>query len=146
MTDLIAFVSARLDEDEATARACADHDGYLEWLDSRAQASGDHTIRTRPGSRVIARIRRDDVEGNFGRLLDPDAVAAFIACHDPAVTLREVEAKRAILNAYACTDGNSPRDRDRGRWDALCAAVRYLAAVYSDHPDYRQEWEGLTDG
>jgi hypothetical protein len=24
--------------------------------------------------------------------------------------------------------------------DGLGAAVRHLAAVYSDHPDYRQEW------
>ena len=45
--------------------------------------------------------------------------------------------------AFFSSSGSS---RNHGRWDALCAAVRYLAAVYSDHPDYRQEWEGLTDG
>ena len=55
MDELIAFLEARLAEDEAAARACADYDGHLAWWDSRVAASGDHTIRTQ-GSRVIARI------------------------------------------------------------------------------------------
>ena len=98
MDDLTAFITARLDEDEAAAQACADYDTL-----SCADLPGVHMTTAR--------------------------------------VLREVEAKRAVLNAYVCTDGDSPRDRDRGRWDGLHATVRHLAAVYSDHPDYRQEWK-----
>ena len=115
---LAGFLAARLDEDEAAAKACADNDGRLNWWDSRVMASGDHTIRTGSGfggegNRVVARIRRDDVEGDFGRLLDPDALASFIPRHDPARVLREVEAKRAILAAFLCAPAGVPARRRR---------------------------------
>jgi hypothetical protein len=101
--NLTEFLAARLDEDEAAARSCADNDGNLGWRDSPVQASlGDHTIRT-TGSRPVARIREADSRGDESvpRILSPDAVAAHITRHDPARVLREVEAKRAILAAHA---------------------------------------------
>jgi hypothetical protein len=54
---------------------------------------------------------------------------------DPARVLREVKAKRAILGEYAGNDMD-----DLGYTNALGFAVSHLAAVYSDHPDYQQEW------
>lgn len=91
MDDLIAFLNARLDEDEAEAKAAAN-------------ALNRH------------------IE------CDPDN-AAHIARHDPARVLREVAAKRAIVERYAkAPDWAGGED------------VRLLAAVWSDHPDYRQEW------
>jgi hypothetical protein len=54
---------------------------------------------------------------------------------------REVEAKCAIVSR--CADAI----RDQGIWgeDGQAAlaedVLRHLAAVYSDHPDYRPEWK-----
>jgi len=71
--------------------------------------------------------------------------------------LREVEAKRAILAAHGPDELNrfgsqrSPlclvcitdREGHEELWEAdkwPCLTLRALAAVYGDHPDYRQEW------
>lgn len=146
MNDLTEFLTARLNEDEAAATAAAGCDGGdLAWFDSRVVVSGDHTIRTREGNRPACRIRRDDVVGRWGQTMDPDAAAAHIARHDPARVLREVEAKRAILARHApnpehsafcgrCNDGLLEQ-----HWP--CPDVLDIAAIYSDHPGYRQEWK-----
>lgn len=79
-------------------------------------------------------------------------LAAHIARHDPARVLREVEAKRRILDDYriavsACRnvtgaelDTPGYRAMCAGR-DALKSCVVQIAAVWSDHPGYRQEWK-----
>jgi hypothetical protein len=72
----------------------------------------------------------------------------------PERILREVQAKRAILDVHSpgypvtypepsgqptcavCHAGGW--DWDPEKW--ACATVRALAAVYSDHPDYQKEW------
>src|SRR6266550_3786728 len=107
MDDLVAFVTARLDEDEAAAR-----ESYYE---------GQRWLTEEEG---VYRWPDDELVHTADRKAD----ARHIARHDPARALREVEAKRAILDAYVCTDGGSPRDRDRGRWDAMHATIRRLAA------------------
>lgn len=117
MDDLIAFVNARLDEDEAAAKAARG----VEW-DWRyvAQPFGE-----RPSI----------------------AHTVHIARHDPERVLREVAAKRAILAAYE-QEGAQPIHRPdpevltliEARLDAYEDAVLALAAIWSDHPDYRQEW------
>jgi inosine/xanthosine triphosphate pyrophosphatase family protein len=50
--------------------------------------------------------------------------------YDPARVLAECAAKRAIIELTANCDGYTQE-----------AMRRTLAAAYSDHPDYRQEWE-----
>jgi hypothetical protein len=53
---------------------------------------------------------------------------------------REVEAKRAILEAHTAAydyDG-SPCTECEHLWP--CGTLHWIAAVYSDHPDYRTEW------
>jgi hypothetical protein len=76
--------------------------------------------------------------------------------------LREVEAKRALLRMHepVLFWGNSPPPlKDRTPENAVawycecqcpdgviegaypCDTARLLAAVYSDHPDYRPEWK-----
>src|ERR1017187_753040 len=70
---------------------------------------------------------------------------------DPLRTLREIEAKRAILALH------EPLPSSYGEpsvcpscWPqpwvgthplAPCPTMRHLVAVYSDHPDYRDEWK-----
>ena len=142
MDEWVAFLRARLDEDEAVAKACADNDGNLGWWDSRVVASGDHTIRT-DGTRTVARIRRQDVEGDFGRLLDADAVAAYIAQYDPVRALSEVILWRRILLEYAIPPGTDAvyggTERETGFRLALSFALKAKMATYAGHPDYPQE-------
>ena len=98
MDDLAAFLTARLDEDEARARAALE-----EWHDEGT------------------RHEWEDL---------PDASFAHARSFDPARVLREVEAKRAIL------DYENYRKSLPG-----CLLLRHFAAVYSDHPGYRPEWK-----
>ena len=139
---LVEFLKARLDEDEAIARTAADDPGIGErW-------EGDHDS-----------VRNADADGSGFIAVGPweSGVGAFgphAACHDPARVLREVEAKRRIMARHKIGDpayGWPPRSCEGcgevgeicdPRVDDIdkCPELRDLAAVYSDHPDYRQEW------
>jgi len=130
MDDLVAFLKARLDEDEAVAQeTVADF--------------GDHW--TVDGERVRGSVEYVDV------LDGPGMPYAHIARHDPARVLREVEAKRRLLALHAPT---GPGGDDcvvcdygadscgcmgtNGGWP--CATLELLALPYSGHPDYRPAW------
>ena len=119
--DLIEFLSARLDEDEAAANA-AEAAQRQPWQDSE-------WMEKHP------------------------ADLAHYARHDPARVLREVAAKRAILEYYVeppngVRTGNaeviSSAEGGSGRnprvLTVIEAIVLDLAAVWSDHPDYDPAW------
>jgi len=92
----------------------------------------------------------DDVAAFLRERLKDDAVdAAAIAITGHAAksqrAFRETVAKRAILaeHAYdkaACRVCWEVTDTSSMRARFPCPTIRALAAVYSDHPDYRQEW------
>lgn len=93
---------------------------------------------------------------------DPDGWAALHALvrehaqhHDPARVLRDVEAKRRIVERHdrdpQWADSPSMRDGCKGcgyegpmespRFDVdECPELRDLASVYADHPDYKERW------
>jgi hypothetical protein len=109
-TGPIAFLVARLDEDESHARA---------------------TLR--PGGPAWSEVGRGE------RIPE----MAHIERHSPARVLREVEAVRAIIKLRE--QASDPRFDD-DQWNSgYAAAMRdvlgQLAAVDSDHPDYRPEWK-----
>ena len=60
-------------------------------------------------------------------------------------TLREAAFKRAIVELCArVIEEDSDEYWSDGPWDALTVVQRILrdmAAIWSDHPDYRQEWK-----
>ncbi len=119
------FIAARLDEDEATARAA--HDLMDEpW---KVYPEGPEEENYSGGYRV----------SNGGTIAGwvEEAKAVHIARHDPARVLREVEAKRAILeNSIIVMDKYAG-----GMYlDFVRETLRHLAAAYSDHPDYNPEW------
>jgi hypothetical protein len=149
VNDLIAFLNARMDEDEAAAKAAPGRTWRSFTEDDVAGASvydeqwvllyperydNDDKLSSRPaatGPQYIERAR--------------DELAAHIARHDPARVLHEVRAKRAILARHA-PGGNSGTDclwcsEDNAGYRWPCPDVRSLAAVYSEHSDYRHEWE-----
>jgi Family of unknown function (DUF6221) len=126
MSDLAAFLRARLDEDEQMAREAADGDSGswfvgCKWNVYRAE---DETPD-------------DDVEKNqlvvYGNV---SSQSDHIARHDPERVLAEVDAKRRIVLMNASAADNIGPERAALALLTLWA----LAAVYRDHPDYRQEW------
>jgi hypothetical protein len=137
MDELVQFLRARLDEDEAIAEAC----GSPPWVD------------TLMGVQVSPDAIRDDAVayGQLGHVASTipgplgAAYRAHIARHDPARVLHEVEAKRMILNEHLeiigpgwCSTCNVPGDY-KGSVHG-CPTVRLLALPYADHKDYREEW------
>lgn len=81
---------------------------------------------------LLARIAED--EAALGDL-SPDGTLGCVECGfiDGRRILAEIAAKRAIIAAH------DPDDYQTDLYVSeplLCT----LAAVYSDHPDYRQEW------
>ena len=100
MTDLIAFLNARLDEDER----------YL--------TSNQHHLWTQRPLREVA----------FKR--------AVMAEHYPGTTWAR-DAPEG-LKICAGEEGDCDTWQMATRWP--CPQIRQLAAIYCDHPDYRQEW------
>jgi hypothetical protein len=140
---LIAFYSARLDEDEAAAKAAAHpSDGRLGPRKQHQPMAGapypEGPLRASDGEIVVY---------DEGRPSDEEF--DHIARHDPARVLREVAANRAVAElhngSHECSTYDHNGDIDNctwiGGWEA-CSTLRHLAAVYSDHPDYRPgEWK-----
>ncbi|MGX1708873.1 DUF6221 family protein [Streptomyces albidoflavus] len=134
--DLIAFLRARLDEDEAVAATPEAWTAFEE----------DESTGT----------RRVDVDHSFERVVACTRAwrGVHIARHDPARVLAEVEAKRQIVGLHFVIGGWEDEDghdrglgceccghseeySDRGGW---CETLRLLALSYADHPDYRDAW------
>jgi hypothetical protein len=119
---LVEFLTARLDEDEAVARAATAREWRLTYgLDP--EEFGDALLLSGPDKAHAER-------------------------HDPARVLREVEAKRRIIErlADAVAPAYEPRTMQTASpegWDLIEAAdgtLKVLASIYADHPDYRDEW------
>ena len=125
MTDLIAFLSARRDEDEAVAK----HAGGREWR-TGCTCEGEC-----PGYPSCERVEGDDItiynEGGH------DAYQAeHIARHDPARLLREVEADRALMAKLRQVEELGERLRVDTEILILRQVIAIRAAIWNDHPDY----------
>lgn len=140
--DLVAFLRARLDEDERAARAATSgpwrYDADKMW-NLPGMHFGEEFIGAGPVGKAIC------VAGT-GPADDPQSMAdaAFIARHDPARVLREVEAKRDVI--VRCEDQAMLLADHMGGIltkhlvQELLTVVRVLALPYADHEDYRTEW------
>lgn len=150
MDDLIAFLRARLDEDEQAATAAAESN--IERLSAQPHLAGQ--TWTADGGLVMAGSQGLwDCEGS-DTLCMTEPCAEHIARHDPGRVLAEVDAKRRIVDLH------SPREvasMDHETWGqtfqvcrscregdrqivAPCPTLRLLALPAADHPDYREEW------
>jgi hypothetical protein len=121
VSDLVAFLNARLDEDEMVAKP------FVNGLGDASQWECDE---------VGGVIRKHGVPIMH---LETHLDAEFIARHDPARVLADVEAKRRIVReaTYWSVDARpiSPNARQFAG-DTL----RLLALPFAGHPDYREEW------
>jgi hypothetical protein len=150
VTDIVEFLTARLNEDKTAIKAMGAEGAGRWWVGQRFDGSLDPE-----GSTVFVDVRRSDGLGYIhlgapGMLTGPTAM--HIARHDPARVLAEVAAKRAILTLhspenleYVNTDGDDRTGTICATCDSLvgnwpCDTLKLLAAVYADHPDYKSAW------
>lgn len=131
MLDLVAFVTARLADQERVALAC---DG-VRWFSSM------ETEETLPVAGVYA--VQDDRLGCSDQPLvasvTAEDAAAHIAMNDPASTLRSVAADQAVLDLYEqALDEAAPAEA--AHTHALEQVVLRIAARWRDHPEYLQQW------
>lgn len=158
MDELVEFLTARLDEDEAAALAAAlGRHKFAEWQASATQLECVFLAEPTTGAAyLVATAGGEDDEDQ--------ARAVHIARHDPARVFREVEAKRKLMAQHepylldqyraklypgvvAQCDGCSDMchsetglrcDEPDAVWP--CDTAKILALPYADHPDYRPEW------
>jgi hypothetical protein len=137
MTDLVTFLKEHLDEDEDAAkrvrqpyRLYACEDGHLS-----EPVRVDDLYGDRDGE-------YDQWEDGEDRL--PNHHNSWALVYDPARVLREIQAKRQILDDYERALKNSrahPGDAaSAGALLALHGVVKTIAATYADHPAFREEW------
>jgi hypothetical protein len=138
--NIVEFLKARMGEDEAVARAAS---------------AGPWTMRhgSDGTTEIMSSEPLPDLPGHFQTVTDDeggaippfDGDAAHIAHFDPARTLREVAAKRAILDY--CEKSRWARKQTGegdayhvGETDAYETVVHQLAAVYAGHPEFDPSW------
>jgi len=121
--DLVAFIEARLAEDQEAAEA-------IDVPDWRSESSWmSELIDPLPSQRRA-------YDGQFPLITAEDV--EHIARHDPAQVLREVAAKRRLL-AFLVNLEDKALD---GNWWNLDTDLPFkiLAATWSDHVNFRPEW------
>lgn len=126
--DLIAFVEARLTEDEQVARR-------IESAWRCLSGTGEIVASDGTNAEVCA-------EAHW------EGVGEHIARHDPARVLREVAARRRTLARHHrdqrgdCVGCGWSGDLDEGRTEAdeECPELLDMASVWSDHAQYLTEW------
>ena len=122
MSDLVEFLTARLDEDEATALA-ADKSRWLGTSDKLVSFE----VKDAEGAwETVGWVSTDTRDNEY-----------HIARWDPVRVLAEVAAKRQVLAAYEAASAPFMADKRAGLW----VAVKALATAYSDHPDFAAAWE-----
>ncbi|MEU7399985.1 DUF6221 family protein [Streptomyces sp. NPDC044948] len=145
MDDLAQWLHAQLDDDERTARAASWTDDANTW---HAEPS-PYGARD-GGQRWYVEDAMDDgvVSHVDPAASDDEGVARHIAEHDPARVLREIDAKRQLLDLHA------PGEMEYVEGDVCmacdvrggapfypCKTLRLLALPYADRPGYRDEWQ-----
>lgn len=136
MTDLLAFVKERLDEAEEAIKVVR--------RPYRLYIYDDGTI-SEPEEYEFP----DDRAGEYKQDTDGDDILrnrhqGYALLYDPDQALRDIAAKRSIIERHPVGD----LDYCTNCWahaqvlsvEAPCPTLRHLAAPYSDHQDFRDEW------
>ncbi|MFC4120925.1 DUF6221 family protein [Nonomuraea zeae] len=144
MDELIAFVRARLDEDEQAARDATpgpwSYDPGKEWYDGDdfvTMTNGQEFVGYGGTSPFRGAICITGEAGHAQSARDAD----YIARHDPARTLRDVRARRRTLDR--CQEGLLSGDPRLAGFAA--AAVREMAQRWDDHDDFDEGWRASSD-
>lgn len=132
---LVEFLRARLDEDEKAANLASERASRGWWVGDDGKTLGYWVHESEAPDKPP--------------VLGPQIVA-HVARHDPARVLREVEAKRRIIDLHrpvgkrsTGSGGGTVKDCqicDHFPAQFPCLTLRLLALPYADHPLYREEW------
>lgn len=143
--EIVAFIEARLAEDEAMARAAT----AGPWLIDEGDEAPDHSLTVKGGPDQIPGVPGRESVVYWPHIWDetwPDF--EHIARHDPARVLREVASKRRVVKAYVDAVEALRESIDRVeaevrkiRYDAMRISVEALVTVWADHPDYKPQWQ-----
>lgn len=128
---VLAFWTARLDEDEQAVRAAIQRNVWAPQT-GRWGITGDWDT-TDPASTVVFAIGSDDSRVQVcdtGTSWLQDAARQHIARHDPARALREIKADRQIIERY--------EENPVPEWPLF--PVLYRIEVWDGHPDYDESW------
>lgn len=145
MDDLIAFLRARLDEDETAARAAT----WGPWVVGPTFGGENNRVYVQPDGPGIDTIGTCVIAGQVSNVPQWRANAQHIARWDPERVLAEVEAKRALVDLAEATlaDGAGNERDEQGVFFSnpiarrrMRDALRLLAQPHAEHPDYRPEW------
>jgi len=140
------FIEARIAEDERIARAAAG----AAWV-----AEADI-----PRSILVSSVAKAENKQMFGRLgyvgsAEHEEYRQHIVRHDPARVLRQCAALRRIVDAevenlaafdgefgcgHSATNIRIGRCREGSGVLEESGVLRALAAIWSDHVDYQQDW------
>ena len=136
--DIVEFLRARLDEDEREAKKCAemfpspweiaDRGWRVRIYAAEVPETGDHAEEGWMRSPCVIEVEPDRLHDHEGGLMDR---VEHIRRHEPARVLREVEAKRRIVDSARMEVGISAAE------DWL---LPLLASAYAEHPDYDPAW------
>ncbi|GGV68938.1 hypothetical protein GCM10010294_25190 [Streptomyces griseoloalbus] len=153
MVDLVEWLRAQLDEDERIARAA----GGASW--EELPVSG--WVHTTPLPASEWQPPGYDHHVASAPLVED---RAHIVTHDPARVLREIDAKRQLLNdhpivprtieptvingeeiggphfPFGCQNCHAVHDTSEVYGFGYCFTVKVLALPYADRPGYREEW------
>jgi hypothetical protein len=134
----LAFVRARLDEDERIARAAANLPDHTPDADHWEQGGTWSSVVVASGPGKGASVVSD--EG-----FPSDTQAEHIARHDPARVLDDVAAKRDLIDsaAYALDSAKKLESMGANSFDlrSLCDFdILTMARCWASHPDYEVGW------
>lgn len=125
---MVAWYRGVLDQIEQEARDASDGPWWVDGMSVRGRARANQ-----PNVLVIRHTWPQE--------------AAHIIRHDPAAVLRDVEAKRRIIELHEAmragvdaAAGTVLAGAARIRLGGYGNVLRLLAGVYADWPGYRQEW------
>lgn len=129
MDDLVRWLGEQLDEDERIARDADPGPWKSESLGRHNQAAIKLAAPTSliqfDGSRAAAN-------------------GMHASRHDPARVLREIDAKRRMIDTftrrYEASKASSTTTATGAHWVMLADTLRLLALPYADRPGYREEW------
>jgi Family of unknown function (DUF6221) len=115
--DLVRWLRGNLDKDAARAIAAAEEGGPGWRYDG-------HAVVTQREGDLVAVGSQDFMEPERGE---------HVAEWDPARVLREIDAKRQIVDRYAWL-------REHGDTGGTAWVLQTLALPFADRPGYREEW------
>lgn len=126
---LIDFLRARLDEAEAAAQAAAEDAGEPDWDVCQAWIGPDDGGGW------------ETVVGPALMRVGGEPAALHIMRYDPGAVLREVDAKRRIVDELAFVLSEAARTGDEREAGLAETTLALLALPAAEHPDYDEEWE-----